>query len=130
MNNKDTSLMMKLTEMDKTVTLQEQMGQEVGSVILINKFNVKPEEADQLLAAWAADAAFFKQQPGFISAQLHRGVGGSGVFINFAVWESVEHFRRAFSQPEFRESMKAYPPSTIASPHLFQKVAVPNICVA
>src|SRR5262249_9444501 len=98
--------------------------------ILINKFNVKPEEADQLLAAWSADAAFFKRQPGFISTQLHRGVGGSSVFINYAVWESVEHFRQAFSQPEFREAMKAYPPSTTTSPHFFKKVAVSNICVA
>src|SRR5262245_47525183 len=130
MNDKDTSLTIKLIEMDEMVTLQQQMGQEVGPVILVNKFNVKPEEADQLIAAWTADAGFFKQQPGFISAQLHRGVGGSGVFLNYAVWESVAHFRRAFSRPEFREGMKAYPPSTIASPHLFQKIAVPNICVA
>jgi heme-degrading monooxygenase HmoA len=130
MNNKDTSLMIKLIEMDETVTLQQQLGQEIGPVILINKFTVKPEEVDQLLAAWSADATFFKRQPGFISAQLHRGVGGSCVFINYAVWESVEHFRRAFSQPEFREATKAYPPSTTTSPHLFQKVAVSNICVA
>jgi heme-degrading monooxygenase HmoA len=130
MNNADTSLMIELIEMDETVTLQQQLGQEIGPVILINKFNVKPEEVDQLLAAWTADAAFFKRQPGFISAQLHRGVGGSCVFVNYAVWESVEHFRRAFSQPEFREATKAYPPSTTTSPHLFQKVAVSNICVA
>jgi hypothetical protein len=32
---------------------------------------------DQLLKAWAADAAFLKTQPGCISAQLHRGIGGS-----------------------------------------------------
>ena len=81
MNDKDNSLMIKLTEMDETVTLQQQLGQEVGPVILINMFTVKPEDAEQLLAAWAADAAFFKWQPGFISAQLHRGVGGSGVFV-------------------------------------------------
>lgn len=130
MNETDSSQMIQLIEMDETVTLQQQMGQEMGPVILINKFNVNPEDVDQLIAAWSADAAFFKQQPGFISAQLHRGIGGSGVFINYAVWESVEHFRRAFSRPEFQERMKAYPSSTIASPHLFQKVAVPNICVA
>src|SRR5262245_60222530 len=125
-----TDLMIKFLEMDEMVTLQQQLGQEIGPVILINTFHVKPEEMDQLLAAWTADATFFKRQPGFISAQLHRGIGGSCVFINYAVWESVEHFGRAFSQPEFREAMKAYPPSTTASPHLFQKVAVPNICLA
>lgn len=122
--------MVELIEMDDAVTLQQQMRVETGPVILINQFKVKPQESEQLLAAWTADAAFFKRQPGFISAQLHRGIGGSGVFMNLAVWESVAAFRRAFSHPEFRQSLEAYPPSTIASPHLFQKIAVPNICVA
>lgn len=122
--------MVELIEMDESVTLQEQMGQEVGPVILINQFKVKREEADQLIEAWTADAVFLKQQRGFISAQLHRGIGGSSVFINYAVWQSVGDFRRAFSQPEFRKSLERYPSSTVASPHLFQKIAVPNICVA
>ena len=121
--------MLKLIEMDDSVTLQQQMTTEADPVILINKFTVKPEEADQLIDAWARDAAFLKLQPGFISAQLHRGIGGSSVFINVAVWQSVADFRHAFNQPEFRKSLEAYPPSTIASPHLFQKIAVPNICV-
>ena len=122
--------MVKIVEMDEAVSLQQQMAQDVSPVILINKFNVKPEDADSFLTAWAADAAFFKQQPGFISTQLHRGIGGSGVFINYAVWESVAHFRQALSRPEFHEALKNYPPSAVGSPHLFEKVAVPNICVA
>ena len=121
--------MLELVEMDDSVTLQQQMGLEIAPVILINQFKVKPEEASQLLDAWARDATFLKTQPGFISAQLHRGIGGSGVFINYAVWQSIADFRQAFAQPEFRQSLAAYPPSTKASPHLFQKVAVPNICV-
>lgn len=122
--------MVKMVEMDEAVTLQEQMVHEVRPVILINKFNVKPEDVNSFLAAWAADAAFFKQQPGYISTQLHRGIGGSCVFINYAVWESVAHFRRALNQPEFHEALKNYPPSAVGSPHLFEKLAVPNICVA
>jgi heme-degrading monooxygenase HmoA len=121
--------MPKLMEMDGTVTFSSQMGEDVGPVILINVFNVDPSEVDQFLQAWAADAAWMKRQPGFISTQLHRGIGGSCVFSNHAVWESVEHFKRAFLHPEFQEAMKAYPPSAVASPHLFQKVAVPGICV-
>jgi hypothetical protein len=50
--------------------------------------------------------------------------------MNYAVWESTAHFRAAFSQPEFKASLAAYPSSAIASPHLFQKVAVPGICVS
>ena len=122
--------MVKLIEMDDSVTLEQQMMTEAGPVILINQFKVKLEDANALIDAWARDAAFLKQQPGYISAQLHRGVAGSGVFINIAVWQSVADFRQAFSQPEFRQSLDAYPPSTIAAPHLFQKIAVPNICVA
>jgi heme-degrading monooxygenase HmoA len=122
--------MVKLTEMDDSVTLQQQMMTEAGPVVLINQFKVNREDSDQLIEAWTNDAVFLKQQPGFISAQLHRGIAGSGVFINVAVWQSVADFRRAFSQPEFRKSLDAYPPSTIASPHLFQRIAVRNICVA
>jgi hypothetical protein len=43
---------------------------------------MKSEEVDQFLKIWAADAAIMKRQPGFISAQLHRGIAGSCVFIN------------------------------------------------
>jgi|SRR5918912_918913 heme-degrading monooxygenase HmoA len=122
--------MPQLVEMDRHVSLFEQMEQEeVGPVILINTFTVEPEEADRLQEAWASDAAFMKRQPGFISTQLHRGIGGSSVFVNYAVWESVEHFKRAFGNPEFQAKMKDYPPSAAASPHLLKKVAVPGICV-
>ncbi|MCX5874661.1 MAG: antibiotic biosynthesis monooxygenase [Deltaproteobacteria bacterium] len=117
-------------EMDDKVTLSDQMEANDGPVILINKFNVIHEEADQLLEAWAKDAAFMKRQPGFISTQLHRGIGDSCVFINYAVWESVRHFREAFRHPVFQAHLNDYPPSTVASPHLFTKVAVPGICVA
>ena len=67
---------------------------------------------------------------GYISAQLYRGIAGSCCFINVAVWESVAHFQRAFMQPTFQALLQRYPPSTVASPHLFSTVGVPNICVA
>ena len=117
-------------EMDERSTLSAQMEQEVGPVILINTFTVNADEAQQLLKAWAGDAAWMRQQPGFISTQLHRGIAGSCVFLNYAVWESTDHFKRAFIHPEFRSHLAHYPPSTRVSPHLFQKLAVPGICVA
>lgn len=122
--------MVRMVEMDERVVLGEQMAQDVSPVIFINKFNVGPDEVDAFLRAWAEDAAFFKRQPGFISTQLHRGIGGSCTFVNYAVWESVARFREALSRPEFQEALKNYPPSAVRSPHLFEKVAVPNICVA
>jgi heme-degrading monooxygenase HmoA len=122
--------MLKFTEMDSKVTLRAQMESDVSPVVLINRFEVAPEEVEQLLEAWEADATFLKTQPGYISAQLYRGISGSCCFINVAVWESVAHFRRAFMQPTFQAHLQQYPSSTVASPHLFSKVAVPNVCVA
>jgi heme-degrading monooxygenase HmoA len=83
-------------EMDERVPLAAQMEETLGPVVLVNTFTVESDEVAPLLKAWAADAAWMKQQPGFISTQLHRGIGGSRVFLNYAVWESSEHFKRAF----------------------------------
>lgn len=122
--------MAKLIEMDERVTIFAQMEEDVGPVILMNKFSVDPEEFDPFLKGWATEAEKFKEQPGFISTQLHKGIGGSGTFINYAVWESAEHFKRAVNKVmDPQDRMSAYPPSTVASPHLFKKVAVPGICV-
>ncbi len=120
--------MVKFDEMDEKVTLAKQLEENVGPVILINKFNVKPEEADQFLKAWADDAAYFKSQPGFISAQLHRGIGGSGVFVNYAVWESSTRLKKALNNIDLESILLDYPHSTVVSPHIFKKVSVPGIC--
>ena len=115
--------MAKLVEMDERVPIFKQMEEDVDPVILINKFSVDPQEFDQFLKGWAIEAEKFKAQPGFISTQLHKGIGGRGTFINYAVWESVAQFKAAVNvvmNPQDR--MSAYPPSTVASPHLFKKV--------
>ena len=122
--------MPKFTEMDQTVTLADQLEDERGPVVLVNTFVAPPADADRLLAAWSADAAIMKKQPGFISTQMHRGIAGSGAFMNYAVWESVAHFRAAFANPEFQARLADYPETATASPHLFRPVAVGGICIA
>lgn len=122
--------MPKFVEMDPAVTLVDQFADDGGPVVLFNTFTVPSEDADRLLAAWAADAAIMKRQPGFISAQLHRGIAGSSVFLNYAVWETVTHFRAAFANPEFQSRVAEYPDTATISPHLFRPMAVPGICVA
>ena len=83
-----------------------------------------------LLKAWEDDANWMKSQAGYISTQLHRGIAGSCVFLNYAVWQSVAHFRAAFTHPDFQRELGAYPSSAVASPHLFSRVAIPNLCAA
>jgi quinol monooxygenase YgiN len=119
----------KLVEMDEQVSFMKQMDDNAGPIILINKFNVNPEEVDKFLEAFAATDKVLKKKPGYISAQLHRGIGGSCVFLNYEVWESADGFKQAISSSEFLSSVAHLPPSTIMSPHLFKKLAVPGVCV-
>jgi len=86
--------------MDENVTLKEQLEEDVGPVIVLNKFTIKPEDTDEFLKMFAATTEEFKRQPGFISAQLHRGIGGSGTYFNYVVWESAEHFKRAWGSSQ------------------------------
>jgi heme-degrading monooxygenase HmoA len=119
--------MLKLEEMDERVSLSAQMGANEAPIVLANVFTVAPEDVEALVEAWTLDATLLKTKPGFISTQLHRGVAGSSTFLNYAVWESVSAFRAAFADPEFQASFARYPDSTVARPHLFQRVHIPGI---
>jgi heme-degrading monooxygenase HmoA len=121
---------MQLREMDERVTYVQQLGEEGGPVVLMNEFNVPSDDVERFLEVWAADAAFMKRQPGFISTQLHRGTAGSTTFVNVAVWESAGALGQAFGSPEFQQRVAEYPEGAVAAPHVFEKVAVPGICVA
>ena len=119
-----------LRPLDPAFPIERQLAVEAGPVVLINVFTVDKADEQALLQAWQDDAEFMKQQPGFISTQLHRAIGDSAAFLNYAVWESTAHFRVAFAHPEFRSRLSHYPASTVATPHLFQKIAMPGICTA
>jgi len=122
--------MLQLRPLDPSFPIDRQLATEAAPVVLVNVFTLDPADEPMFLKVWQDDAAFMKQQAGFISTQLHRALGERPTYMNYAVWESTAHFRAAFSHPEFRSSLAAYPSSAVASPHLFQKVAVPGICVS
>ena len=116
-------------EMDDYVKFLSQLEEDVGPIVFVNKFTVNPEETDESLKAWEADASYFKGQPGLISAQLHKGIGGSGTFINYAIWESTAQLKKAVNNTDLQTRLSKYPASTVISPHIFKKVAIPGICV-
>lgn len=120
--------MIQLKPLDPAFPINQQLALSITPVVLVNVFVVAEKDVAALLAAWETDANWMKLQPGYISTQLHRAIGRSFVFLNYALWESTDHFRRAFTHPDFHASLAAYPDSTIASPHLFEKVAIPNLC--
>jgi heme-degrading monooxygenase HmoA len=119
-----------LRPLDPNFPIERQLGIDASPVVLVNVFTLDEADEQAFLDAWQVDAAFMKQQPGFIATQLHRAIGESPTYFNYAVWESTADFRAAFTHPEFVAKLSAYPSSAAASPHLFQKVAVPRVCVA
>jgi heme-degrading monooxygenase HmoA len=123
-------IMSLLRPLDPNFPIERQLGIETGPVVLVNVFTLDKADESSFLKVWHNDAVFMKRQPGFISTQLHRALGDNPTYLNYAVWETTATFKAAFSNPEFQAKLTAYPSSAVASPHLFQKVAVPSICVA
>lgn len=122
--------MLNLRPLDPACPIDQQLQSRADPVVLVNLFIVAEADILALMSAWENDANWMKQQPGFLSTQLHRAIGGSHMFMNYAVWESVDSFRAAFTHPDFVGALAAYPSSAVARPHLFAKVAVPNLCAA
>ena len=121
---------LKHVELDPTFALRDEYADtSEETTILINIFDVDPKDHEYFKAAWREDAEFFKAQPGYISTQLHQGIEGSRMFLNYAVFENTVAFAATNEQPEFGPLRKVYPDSATAHPHLFRRVAIPGICV-
>jgi len=118
-----------LRSLDPAFPIDRQIAIDASPVVLVNVFTLDKADEQSFLKVWEDDAAFMKRQPGFISTQLHRAIGENPTYLNYAVWETTAHFRAAFTNPEFTAKLSSYPASAVAIPHLFQKVAVPGICV-
>jgi heme-degrading monooxygenase HmoA len=116
--------------MDPAFPVERQLAVDAGPVVLVNVFTLDKADEPTFLQTWQVDADFMKRQPGFISTQLHRAIGENPTYLNYTVWDRPPSIRAAFTHPEFVAKLSAYPPSAVASPHLFQKIAVPGICVA
>ena len=121
--------MLQLQPLDPSTPIFQQLSTDASPVILVNLFQVDQKDIPALLEAWEADANWMKKQPGYISTQLHQGIAGSTAFMNYAVWESHAHLRTAFDHPEFKAALSHYPSSAVASPHLFTRLTVSNLCV-
>ena len=122
--------MLQLRPMDPAFPIERQLAVDASQVVLVNVFTLDKADEQTFLKVWQDDADFMKLQPGFVSTQLHRAIGESPTYLNYAVWESTANFRAAFTHPDFVAKLSAYPSSAVAIPHLFQKAAVPGICVA
>lgn len=117
-------------ELDPNFSLRQQFADKSNTAtILLNMFSVDPKDTEAFKRAWQEDAEFFKRQPGYISAQLHHGIGDSHMWFNYAVFENTAAFASTNDQPEFKPLRGVYPDSATAHPHLFRRVRIPRICI-
>lgn len=56
-----------LKDLDATVTLADQMDATDSPIVLVNLFEVQPEDEKALRDAWSQVAALMQVQPGYIS---------------------------------------------------------------
>lgn len=52
-----------------------------------------------------------------------------GADVSPAVLVDIFQVGAAFNHPDFRAALAQYPSSAVASPHLFTRLIVPNLCV-
>jgi heme-degrading monooxygenase HmoA len=120
--------MLKFGQLDESTQFRDQQKEKAGPVTIINTFVAPEGKEDEVVAAWTDDAEYMKKSGSLLSVQLYRGIGGSRLFTNVAVWQSTEHLRTALGTPEFASHLEAYPDGTVAYPHLYQKLAVEGVC--
>ncbi|KUN58938.1 hypothetical protein AQJ46_42465 [Streptomyces canus] len=101
-----------------------------GPVTLVNTFLAPEGETDKVIDVWRQDSVIMKAQPGFVSAQLYRGIGDSRLLTNVAVWETLGSLRDAFLTEEFQSTLTLYPDGSVSHPVVMRAVAVPGVCVA
>ncbi len=119
--------MLQHAQLDPAVGVVDQLRDTSDApVVFLNLFDVDPADAEPFRNGWIAVS---RAQPNFLSAQLHRGIGGSRPWLNVSMFESLVAFAAAVHAPEFGALNGVYPDSATARPHLFRRVAIPGICV-
>ena len=100
---------MQAIPLDPKVDIRAQLdGGQSGPIVFVAIFHVPPADADGLLAAWYGEDAYVRKQPGFISREFLRGRSGSDVFIDYAKWETVAHYKAALLDPAHESLLAAY----------------------
>jgi len=93
-------------------------------ITVINPFEVPPGREEEALSMWEVFADYFRQQPGYISTELHKAIGDGAKFhfINIAKWQSAEDFQTALGNPELMEIAKDLPNDIPHYPGMYEVI--------
>lgn len=93
-------------------------------VTLINVFTVDADKQQELIDLLdKATNEVMRTLPGFVSANIHRGVDGTHV-ANYAQWASEADFQAMLANPVAREHLAAALEIATATPLLYRVASV------
>jgi quinol monooxygenase YgiN len=93
-------------------------------VTLVNVFTVAPEHQEALVRMLEeATEQVMRNRPGFVSANIHRGLDGTKV-VNYAQWASQADFRAMLGEPAAHEHFEQVLEIATADPALVEVVSV------
>ncbi len=96
------------------------ISREGNLITLINVFETKPQQQQELIDQWIRFVESVKEEPGLIGTALHRSIDGTRV-VNYAQWRSKEDFESFVKK--YREQMEARrPAASRVDPHLYEVV--------
>lgn len=91
-------------------------------VTLINVFSVAPDQQQELVDLLVtATEQTMCQQPGYLSANIHRSLDGTKV-VNYAQWRRLEDFQAMLVAPEAASHMQQANAIARAEPTLCEVV--------
>lgn len=64
-------------------------------IVCVNQYEVPEGQSEAFVAAFAAVLELLRRKEGFQQVRLHRASDGSGKFMTYAQWESLEHQKAA-----------------------------------
>ena len=89
-------------------------------ITLVNVFTVAPERQQELLDLLEeATTSVMRYQPGYRSANLHRGLDGTHI-VNYAQWRSRADFEAMLRDPIAQQHMQAALAIAQAAPVLYE----------
>lgn len=90
--------------------------------IVINPFRVPPGKESQAIEEWDRFAEYFRRQPGYRSAALHRALTPEAPYhlVTVAEWASAEDFLAALRGPELHALAQAADRDIQSFPGLYE----------
>jgi hypothetical protein len=124
--------MIQIKDFDENVKFFSQLNyaEYNGKIYLLFVFKVPTDVEQTFLTCWKNHGDVMGKFEGYGSEKLHKGISGSDVYFNYAIWNSLADFRIAFFSPDSQTCLGAYPDSCTFTGQIVKPIFVEGVCNA